>query len=426
MNASTGTPCTGTPCSRRSLLLGGTAALAGAAIPFAGASAQAGGDPLGRLLGQALPGQLQNQIPQQLKGLLPAEAFQAVEFVTALRSLEGEVSRAGLPPSPLSTSTGAIPTDLNFLYQAAMPRLVALVDRTESRNLGLADKAGGLLARLHETQHGVPEWLKRIKLGAGWPETGGLDESRRSLFIRAAFGPDDGTPLDPGSDEALNLPGAAVDLPQLGVALPDLSPDEPAPPVTIKRSLRYGDLAEEYAAMFASAALRDSNQQSAQWHLAMMRQSRGRYEAAGRRTGVPWYFIAAIHGLEASFNFRAHLHNGDFPLGQRTRQVPAGRPLVWLPPSDWESSATDALRLLGFAGASDWSLPRTLYRLEAYNGFGYRRIGRITPYLWSFSSHYERGKFVADGRYDARARSQQCGAAVMLKLLADAGEIALG
>ena len=100
-------------------------------------------------------------------------------------------------------------------------------------------------------------------------------------------------------------------------------------------------------------------------------------------------------------------------------------PQVWLPPSDWESSAVDALRLLGFAGASDWSLPRTLYRLEAYNGFGYRRIGRITPYLWSFSSHYDRGKFVADGRYDARARSQQCGAAVMLKLLADAGEISL-
>ena len=105
-------------------------------------------------------------------------------------------------------------------------------------------------------------------------------------------------------------------------------------------------------------------------------------------------------------------------------QVPAGRPPVWLPPSDWESSAVDALRLLGFAGASDWSLPRTLFRLEAFNGFGYRRIGRASPYLWSFSSLYERGKFVSDGSFNARARSQQCGTAVMLKLLADAGEIA--
>ena len=140
-------------------------------------------------------------------------------------------------------------------------------------------------------------------------------------------------------------------------------------------------------------------------------------------TGVPWHFIAATHGLEASFNFRAHLHNGDFPLTARTRQVPAGRPSQWLPPSDWESSAKDALRLLGFTGQNDWSLERTLYRLEAYNGFGYRGLGVPTPYLWSFSNHYERGKFVADGKFSLTAKSQQCGAAVMLKLLTDAGEL---
>ncbi|MBX4390438.1 hypothetical protein K4H03_30615, partial [Mycobacterium tuberculosis] len=78
------------------------------------------------------------------------------------------------------------------------------------------------------------------------------------------------------------------------------------------------------------------------------------------------------HGLEASFNFRAHFHNGDFPLTARTRQVPAGRPTRWLPPSDWELSAQDALRLLGYTNQSDWTLERTLFRLEAYNGLGYR------------------------------------------------------
>jgi lysozyme family protein len=81
------------------------------------------------------------------------------------------------------------------------------------------------------------------------------------------------------------------------------------------------------------------------------------------------------------------------------------------------------LRLLGFTGQTDWSLERTLYRLEAYNGLGYRGLGVPTPYLWSFSNHYERGKFVADGKFSATAKSQQCGAAVMLKLLTDAGEI---
>jgi len=38
---------------------------------------------------------------------------------------------------------------------------------------------------------------------------------------------------------------------------------------------------------------------------------------------------------------------------------------------------------------------------------------------------FERGKFVADGRFDPRARSLQCGTAAMLKVLADAGELDL-
>jgi lysozyme family protein len=66
-----------------------------------------------------------------------------------------------------------------------------------------------------------------------------------------------------------------------------------------------------------------------------------------------------------------------------------------------------------------------LYRLEAYNGLGYRSYGVASPYLWSFSNHYDRGKFVSDGKWSSTARSQQCGAAVMLKLLNDAGDIKL-
>ncbi|UVO54029.1 hypothetical protein [Sphingomonas sp. SUN039] len=189
------------------------------------------------------------------------------------------------------------------------------------------------------------------------------------------------------------------------------------------RARDFAGLKDEYAALFASAALRPERGDLARWHVTALRQFRRRYEAVTRATDVPWYFIGLIHGLEASYNFRAHLHNGDAPLSQRTRQVPAGRPKAWTAPYDWEASAVDALKLMGFAGATDWSLERTLYRLEAYNGFGYRRLGVPTPYLWSFSNHYEAGKFVADGSFNARARSQQCGAATTLKLLTEAGEV---
>lgn len=94
-------------------------------------------------------------------------------------------------------------------------------------------------------------------------------------------------------------------------------------------------------------------------------------------------------------------------------------PLQTLLPQD----ARGALRLLGFAGQSDWSLPRMLHRLEVCNGFGYRRSGRSSPCLWSFSNLFTSGKFVADRRFDPTAKSQQCGAAVMLKLLDLAGEL---
>jgi lysozyme family protein len=376
--------------SRRQVVMGMLTALT---LP-GGARAQQplSADPLRQLLGVALP--------PELRALLPARAFQAAEFVSALMTLEADAKVARLPPSKLSRGEAPLSADLDRLYEMALPRLVALIDRAEQVNPALAERGGALLAQLHATQHQVPEWLGRLNVRAS--PTGPMG-------------------LDPGSDDAIGLPQDGV--PTIQLPMPDIADPGPIP---INRSLRFADLAEEYAALFKSAELRPQHSETAQWHLTMMRQSRSRYESAGRRSGVPWYVIAAIHGLEASFNFRAHFHNGDYPLSSRTRQVPAGRPSVWLPPSDWESSTTDALRLLGFAGASDWSLPRTLYRLEAFNGFGYRRLGRASPYLWSFSSHFNRGKFVADGRFDANARSQQCGTAVMLKLLADAGDISFG
>jgi len=64
---------------------------------------------------------------------------------------------------------------------------------------------------------------------------------------------------------------------------------------------------------------------------------------------------------------------------------------------------------------NNWSTGRMLHLLESFNGFGYRPFKVPTPYLWSFSNLYEKGKYVRDGEYDPNAVSQQCGAAVILK-----------
>jgi lysozyme family protein len=128
-----------------------------------------------------------------------------------------------------------------------------------------------------------------------------------------------------------------------------------------------------------------------------------------------WSVIAIIHSLEASLNFKTHLHNGD-PLTAKTVRVPKGRPLG-NPPFDWVESAADALQFDGLSNWQDWSIPGSLYRFELFNGMGYRKRGIPSPYLWSFSNHYTKGKFVKDGDFDADKVSQQCGAAVLLKVL---------
>jgi hypothetical protein len=69
----------------------------------------------------------------------------------------------------------------------------------------------------------------------------------------------------------------------------------------------------------------------------------------------------------------------------------------------------------------DWSVAGVMFKLEQYNGWGYRQFhpGVLSPYLWSFSQHYQKGKYVADGHFDPAAVSQQCGAAVLLWRMVD-------
>lgn len=336
---------------RRSFLKGAVTTLLGAVVGSR-AAAQAR-DPISAILNML--GLLKSPPAAQ-----PGKPVDVLAIITAITLLESEATTLGLKPTRLSLEAAADPTapspvTADDLYTAGVPRLVSIIERAETTNVDLGDRAGAVLAEINATQHSVPEWL---------------DERRR--------------------------PSRARD---------------------------FTTLKDEYAGLFASAALRPERGDIAHWHVAALRQFRRRYESVTRATDVPWFFIGLIHGLEASYNFRAHLHNGDAPLSQRTRQVPAGRPKAWTAPYDWEASAVDALKLMSFAGATDWSLERTLYRLEAYNGFGYRRLGVPTPYLWSFSNHYDVGKFVADGSFNPRAKSQQCGAATTLKLLTEAGEV---
>ncbi|MEO0910931.1 MAG: peptidase M15A, partial [Pseudomonadota bacterium] len=189
-------------------------------------------------------------------------------------------------------------------------------------------------------------------------------------------------------------------------------------------SSKYVALADEYVRFFNGAAFRVTHRAKVEKFANIAVSNKSRYEAVGEPLKIPWWFIAGIHQLESTYNFKAHLHNGD-SLKSRTIRVPAGRPVTGSAPFTWEESARDSLSFQKLDNLKDWSLPRALWRWERYNGFGYRKRGVPSPYLWSFSSIYLRGKYVKDGKFDGGATSAQCGTAVLLKALMEMGEVDL-
>lgn len=188
-------------------------------------------------------------------------------------------------------------------------------------------------------------------------------------------------------------------------------------------SVRYIDLKDHYESLAGSMTIRPERKAEVDAVVDRILFNRGRYEGVERTTGVPWEVVASIHSLETSLSFHGHLHNGD-PLSARTVHVPSGRPETGSPPFGWEESARDALLSEVTDEVSEWSLPECLWFLERYNGFGYltgRGQGttprRRSPYLWSFTNHYLKGKYVGDGVFDPNAVSGQVGAAAILTRL---------
>lgn len=187
-------------------------------------------------------------------------------------------------------------------------------------------------------------------------------------------------------------------------------------------STKYADLKDEYSSYFAQCTVRPQYQPYLDFYIGRLAKFRPVYQDVGAHmgNGMPWPFVGIIHAMEGGFNFTTHLHNGD-PLKKRTVRVPQNRPASGQPPFTWRDSARDALTMKGHDRVSDWSVPHMLYLWEKYNGTGYRPRRVPSPYLWSFSSIYTAGKYVADGKFDPSAVSRQCGAAVMLKTLIERG-----
>ncbi|HWE85492.1 MAG TPA: peptidoglycan-binding protein [Terracidiphilus sp.] len=141
--------------------------------------------------------------------------------------------------------------------------------------------------------------------------------------------------------------------------------------------------------------------------------AKARYQSLYAQTRVPWPVIALIHQRECSQNWALSIAQGD-PWNQVSVHVPSGRG----PFGSWEEAAIDALTNCEHMDQwAQWdSTGGVLTRLEMYNGLGYanRNPSLPSPYIWSRTSPYVSGKYVADGKFDPNTIDSQQGCAPLL------------
>ena len=184
-------------------------------------------------------------------------------------------------------------------------------------------------------------------------------------------------------------------------------------------TVTFQRLAGEYDRLWDEMEIRDAWLDRCDAAAKKILAHQKRYKAVAAQLGAcPWVLVGLIHQLEASGRWDRHLHNGD-KLTARTRREPKGHPKAGKPPFTWEASAIDALRIKRVHQIKHWSLARLAYTAERNNGLGYRLHYPhvLSPYLWSGTTYYTRGKYKSDGKFSASLVSQQPGVMAVLQAL---------
>jgi len=142
---------------------------------------------------------------------------------------------------------------------------------------------------------------------------------------------------------------------------------------------------------------------------------RDRFLAMQQLCGVPALWVMPVFERENP-SFNSYLGNGD-PLSHPTVHVPRGRG----PFDSWEAGAADALKLDHVTGtpADQWTWPWACYRHELWNGLGPRNHGRPSGYLWSGTTIYQGGKYVADGVWSRGTFDKQLGTVIIMRAIAE-------
>jgi lysozyme family protein len=155
---------------------------------------------------------------------------------------------------------------------------------------------------------------------------------------------------------------------------------------------------------------------NASFYAKLIIKGEAQYKAVEAATGIPWFFIGALHMRESGCDFKGVLHNGEKIIGttRKTKLVPKGRG----PFKTWVAAAIDALDMRNLRGIT-WAPARMGYESEGFNGWGYTGKGVNSPYVWAGSNWEQPGKYVADHVWDKDFDDPQIGTMTVLKRLSE-------
>jgi len=208
---------------------------------------------------------------------------------------------------------------------------------------------------------------------------------------------------------------------------PDAPLVTPAPVKADATPVVSAEWSENYQTLWDTMEVSDDWASKATYIAKKIVTGQSKYAAAVAGTQIPWWFVGVAHSMESGLDFTTHLYNGD-PLTDRTVHHPPGRPAVIQGlPIDWIYSAKDSLRYERLDKVTDWSLPSVLFHWHRYNGISneYKKRHIPTPYLWSGTQHYVKGRYTSDHEFNPQSVSKQVGAAVLLRALIDLNAVDL-
>lgn len=150
-----------------------------------------------------------------------------------------------------------------------------------------------------------------------------------------------------------------------------------------------------------------------------------RFDEVYAEIGVPQVVQAVICERENGCDFTKSPAQGD-PWNRVSTHVPRGRG----PFKSWKDAAIDAWTVcdeLVKLSVPKWTMAYACWKLEGYNGFGYRARGLRTPYVLGGTNLQQPGKFIADGQFDRVHMDGQLGALpIALRMIELMPRLALG